>query len=127
VTADEASIAALAHHARQRSEDVDRRIEKAFKDLRRKDAAITVAAVAAQARVTRKTVYARPEILAASTPTPDGTSAPAAADVPSNTIVDALRRQIVTKDKEIAKLRATIKQQTDTIAILYGKLEHSPS
>lgn len=123
MTANDASRAALAQHARQRSEDVDRRIDKALKDLRRKDQSITVAAVAAQAGVSRKAIYARPEALARIRAHTRLALTPAATDTPPNTIVDALRRQLITKDDEITKLRTTISEQKDTIATLYGLLD----
>ena len=64
VTANDASIAALRTHTQQRSNDVRRRIDQALRDLRRKGAAVNVAAVAARAGVTRKAVYSHPELLA---------------------------------------------------------------
>ncbi|MCB0939143.1 MAG: hypothetical protein E6Q56_10675 [Mycobacterium sp.] len=125
MSANDASIAALRSYTKQRSDDVRQRIEGALRDLRRRGAAVNVAAVANRAGVTRKAVYAHPDLLARIRAHSRLAPAPENPDQPSNSIIDALRRQITTKEAEITKLRAKITQQNTTIATLYGQLEQS--
>lgn len=125
MSANEASIAALRSYAQQRSDDVRRRIEGALRDLRRQGAGVNVAAVANRAGVTRKAVYAHPDLLARIHAHSQISPAPVNTEQPSNSIVDALRRQIITKEVEITKLRAKVIEQNNTIATLYGQLEQA--
>ena len=118
MTANDASVAALRTHTQQRSNDVRRRIDQALRDLRRKGAAVNVAAVAARAGVTRKAVYSHPELLARIRAHTHLAPAPEGAGQRSNSIIDALRRQLVAKDTEIAKLRAQLRERNNTVATL---------
>lgn len=127
MSANEASITALRNHTQQRSDDVRRRIEGALRDLRRRGATVNVAAVATSAGVTRKAVYAHDDLLARIRAHSRLAPAPENTDQPSNSIIDALRRHITTREAEITKLRAKVNEQNNTIAMLYGQLEQSQS
>ncbi len=98
---------------------------RALRDLRRHGAAVNVAAVATRAGVTRKTVYAHHDLLARIRAHSRLAPAPENTDQPSNSIIDALRRQITTKEAEITKLRAKVTEQNNTIATLCGHLVQS--
>ncbi|CPU01189.1 DUF6262 family protein [Mycobacteroides abscessus] len=105
-----------------------RDIEKAIRHLRKTGAAINVAAVAARAGVQRKTIYKHPDLIAAinqyrhRTPATDTGTAP---EGRTNTIIDALRKQLATKDNEISALRQQLAEHTATIALLYGELDRA--
>lgn len=64
MSATQTSLDALAAHTRKRSDAVRTRIDKAIKALRRERAAITISSVARRAGVTRKSIYARAELVA---------------------------------------------------------------
>lgn len=103
-----------------------RDIEKAIRHLRKTGAAINVAAVAARAGVQRKTIYKHPDLIAAINQYRH--HAPAADTAPedrTNTIIDALRKQLATKDNEISALRQQLAEHTATIALLYGELDRA--
>jgi hypothetical protein len=53
--------------------------------------------------------------------------APEATGQGSNSIIDALRRQLAAKDTEITKLRARVRERNNTIATLYGQREQYQS
>lgn len=55
---------ALARHAKARSVDARRRIDKAIRELRRQQSPINVNAVARTAGVTRQTIYRHKDLLA---------------------------------------------------------------
>ncbi|CPT71826.1 Putative transposase/integrase [Mycobacteroides abscessus subsp. abscessus] len=59
----------LRRHAQQRSAEIRRRIEKAIRELRKRNEPINVNAVARTAAVARKTIYAHPDLSNASAPT----------------------------------------------------------
>ena len=59
MTVTKASRDALAAHTRKRRDSVTDRIEKALRDMRRKNIEITISSVARQAKVTRKSIHAR--------------------------------------------------------------------
>ncbi|SKD80573.1 DUF6262 family protein [Mycobacteroides abscessus] len=105
-----------------------RDIEKAIRHLRKTGAAINVAAVAARAGVQRKTIYKHPDLIAAinqyrhHAPAADTDTAP---EDRTNTIIDALRKQLATKDNEISVLRQQLAEHTATIALLYGELDRA--
>ncbi|MEC4836002.1 transposase [Mycobacteroides chelonae] len=107
-----------------------RDIEKAIRHLRKTGAAINVAAVAARAGVQRKTIYKHPDLIAAidqyrrRTPTSD-TDTDTAQGGRTNTIIDALRKQLATKDNEISALRQQLAEHAATIALLYGELDRA--
>jgi len=128
VSATEASKQALRRHARQRSDNVRKRIDKALTDLRRSGATINIAAVAKRAGVTRKAVYAHEDLLTRIrthtrlAPAPTASSPTGQA---TNTIIDALRRQLAAKEREITTLRGQLRQRDNTIAVLHGKLEQT--
>lgn len=105
-----------------------RDIEKAIRHLRKTGGAINVAAVAARAGVQRKTIYKHPDLIAAidqyrrRAPTNDTV---AGTESHTNTIIDALRKQLATKDNEISALRQQLAEHAATIALLYGELDRA--
>ncbi len=115
----------LRRHAQQRSDDARRRIDKALRDLRKQGAPINVNAVARAAEVTRKTIYAHPDLLErirAHTPlhlTPAPQSRPPAAE---NSIVAALRRQLTTQQTQLSKLKTELKARDDALAAAHGEI-----
>ncbi|NGX06278.1 DUF6262 family protein [Mycobacteroides franklinii] len=114
----------LRRHAQQRSDDARRRIDKAIRDLRKRGEPINVNAVARTAQVTRKTIYAHPDLLerirahsplhlaAPAPPTPDS----------QNSIVAALRRQLTTQQTQLANLKAELKAREDALAAAHGEI-----
>ena len=120
------SLDALAAHTRKRSDAVRTRIDKAIKALRRERAAITISSVARRAGVTRKSIYARAELVAlihAHRPLAAITD-----DIPpttgtDNSIVTALRARLTAKDAQIAELKAALRDRDHTIAALHGELD----
>ncbi|MGL5441184.1 MAG: hypothetical protein ACRDDJ_01755 [[Mycobacterium] stephanolepidis] len=116
----------LRRHAQQRSDDARRRIDKAIRDLRKKGAPVNVNAVARAAEVTRKTIYAHPDLLEhirahiplhAVAPAYDSRS-PAA----ENSIVAALRRQLTTQQTQLSKLRTELKDRDEALAAAHGEI-----
>lgn len=126
MNATQASLDALAASARKRSGDVDTRIEKAFKGLRRENADITISSVARKAGVTRNSIHRRPDVLArirAHRPlatVTDDIAPPTGADT---SIVTALRARLTAKDAQISSLNAALRERDHTIAILHGQLD----
>lgn len=118
----------LRRHAQQRSDEARRRIDKAIRDLRRQGEPINVNAVARTAKVTRKTIYAHPDLLErirahttlhvmapAPQPRPPATDS-------QNSIVAALRRQLTTQQTQLAKLKAELKAREDALAAAHGEI-----
>lgn len=116
----------LRRHAQQRSAEVRRRIEKAIRELRKRNEPINVNAVARTAAVTRKTIYAHPDLLERiRAHTPLRVLAPAPAVRPPeahNSIVAALRRQLTTQQTQLAKLKAELKARDDALAAAHGEI-----
>ena len=105
-----------------------RDIDKALRDLRKANAAITVAAVAARAGVSRKTVYKHKDVIA----TIDqyrNTFSTSSMDAPTDrepAVIAALRRKIAACQAENKELRSVIADQRHTIELLYGQLDELP-
>ena len=126
MTATRASLDALAASARKRSGDVDGRIDKAFKALRRENADVTISSVARRAGVTRNSIHRRPEMLArirAHRPLAAVTNDIAPPSGADNSIVAALRARLTAKDAQISDLNAALRERDRTIAILHGELD----
>lgn len=107
-----------------------RDIDKALRDLRKANAAITVAAVAARSGVSRKTIYKHRDVIA--TIDQYRQHPPEAAHTESGEVgvVGALRRTLAAREKSLAEKNQRIREpqqqvseQADTIAMLYGKLD----
>lgn len=117
-----AATEALRKNAQARSAAARRRIDKAIKDLRKREAKINVNSVAKKANVARQTIYKHQDLLdtihahARQIPTE---SAPVHRET---TIIEALRSQLTAKDQTIRSLRDTVKQKEETIANLYGEI-----
>ncbi|ORA60855.1 MULTISPECIES: DUF6262 family protein [Mycobacteriaceae] len=114
----------LRRHAQQRSQDARRRIDTAIRHLRKRGEPVNVNAVARTAQVTRKTIYAHPDLLErirAHTPL-HITAPPPAPPVAQNSIVAALRRQLTTQQTQLVKLKAELKAREDALAAAHGEI-----
>lgn len=137
MTANEASLTALADSAASRSEESRRSIEKALKQMRRDGEAISVAAVARRAGLARATVYRHEELLekihrqrrtATAQDRPAGGAAGAgspqrAAADPDAGVIAGMHLRLRHKDAKIAELTRQIKQLEGTIARLHGEID----
>ncbi|MBE5494965.1 MULTISPECIES: hypothetical protein [Mycobacteroides] len=116
----------LRRHAQQRSQAARRRIDKAIRDLRKQGTPVNVNAVARTAQVTRKTIYAHPDLLERirahvplhlTAPPPTGPAPDS-----QNSIVAALRRQLTTQQTQLAKLKAELKARDQALAAAHGEI-----
>ncbi|KXO90363.1 Uncharacterised protein (plasmid) [Tsukamurella tyrosinosolvens] len=137
MTANDASLAALAESAEIRSEASRRRIDKALKAMRRNGEAINVQAVARRAGLARTTVYRHKDLLGqihrqrrTATAVPSdhaasgqGTAASDAGVDPSRGVAAALHLRIRQKDATIAELTGQVKALEATIARLHGVID----
>lgn len=127
MTLTQASLDALATHARKRRDAVRARIEKAVKDMRREHAEITISSVSRRAKVTRKSIHRHDDLVAlirAHRPVAvvdADTAAPAAGAETS--ITAALRARLTAKEAQIAELKAALRDRDHTIAVLHGELD----
>lgn len=118
------ALQGLANHRAGVADDKRRDIERAIRHLRKANVPINIARVANQAGVRRKTVYKHKDLVTVidqhrhqpPTADPEPTSR-------ESSIVAGLRIQLAAKDSEIKKLRTTIQEQEQTIALLYGQLD----
>jgi hypothetical protein len=131
VTVSPASQAALDAHTRQRSAQVNARIDKAIKKLRRRGAAITVSALAREAGVSRSVIHRRAELreqirtYAPLTEVPD--EPPPAAIGAESSIVAALRARLKAKDAQNTELKSQLRERDTIIATLHGELARRPA
>ncbi|GAA1100171.1 MAG: hypothetical protein IJH84_06130 [Saccharopolyspora sp.] len=134
MTANEASLTALAASAAFRSEESKRSIEKALKQMRRDGEAISVAAVARRAGLARATVYRHKKLLekihrqrrsAAPDRPADGSAAavPQPAADPDAGVIAGMHLRLRHKDAKIAELTRQIKHLEGTIARLHGEID----
>lgn len=129
MTATQASLEALAAHTRKRADAATDRIHNALKQMRRQNAEITISSVSRRSGVSRTAIHRRKELLAlirAHRPLEAvdvDTSPPPAANTETS-IVAALRSRLIAKDKQIAELKATLRQRDHTIAALHGELDN---
>ncbi|AMT73509.1 MULTISPECIES: DUF6262 family protein [Mycobacteriaceae] len=115
----------LRRHAHQRSDEARRRIDKAIRDRRKRGEPINVNAVARTARVTRKTIYAHPDLLErirAHTPLHVAPLAPQPRPAAESSIVAALRRQLTTQQTQLSKLRTELKARDEALAAAHGEI-----
>ncbi len=116
----------LRRHAQQRSDEARRRIDKAIRDLRKRGEPINVNAVARTAKVTRKTIYAHPDLLERiRAHTTLHVMAPAPQPRPpaaESSIVAALRRQLTTQQTQLTKLKTELKARDDALAAAHGEI-----
>ncbi|WGI36131.1 DUF6262 family protein (plasmid) [Mycolicibacterium aubagnense] len=124
------SEAALAASARQRTADVDERIERAFKKMRKQGSPITLSGLAREANVSRSVIHRRPKVreqirsYQPLTTVPDEPP-PAAADSESS-IIAALRARLKAKDAQLAELKNQLRERDTVIATLHGELARRP-
>ncbi|MGW0454835.1 DUF6262 family protein [Gordonia sputi] len=115
----------LAIHRERIAAGKRRDIEKALRELRKSNTPISVAAVAARANVSRKTIYKHKDLYARIDQHRQ-LHASANIDQPSkreSAVITALRRKIAAQQDEIKELRAAVTEKDTTIAILYGRLD----
>lgn len=121
---------ALARHAKARSVDARRRIDKAIRELRRQQSPINVNAVARTAGVTRQTIYRHKDLLAriraCAALSPVTATATADTGQRETSIVAALRQQLSTLRSQhrtqIAELTATIRERDNALAAAHGEI-----
>ncbi len=126
MTVTQASLDALAAHTRKRSDTVRTRIEKALRDMRKQNAAITISSVSRRAGVTRKSIYRHDDLVArirAHRPVEAVTDDPPESVDSQTSIVAALRARLTAKDAQIAELKAAVRERDEIIAALHGELE----
>ena len=115
----------LAKHRDRIAASKRRDIEKALRELRKANTPISVAAVAARANVSRKTIYKHKDLYAA---IDQHRQLHASAKVDPTTkhesaLITGLRRKIAAQQDEIRALRAAVADKDTTIAVLYGRLD----
>lgn len=126
MTVTPASLQALQASARKRTTDVDARIERALKKMRKQGLDINISSLARQAGVSRSVIHRRTELreqihtlqpLAAAPdpPTPPATDS-------ESSIIAALRTRLKTRDAQITELKAQLRERDHIIAILHGEL-----
>ncbi|MCA4725249.1 MULTISPECIES: hypothetical protein [Mycolicibacterium] len=131
MTATEASLNALEASARKRSGDVDARIERALKNMRKHRIDINVSSLAREAGVSRSVIHRRPELhekirsLQPLTAVDAGEPPPPAADT-EYSIITALRTRLKTRDAQIAELKGQLRERDHIIATLHGQLARRP-
>lgn len=115
----------LARHRDTVAAAKRRDIDRALRDLRKANAPITVAAVAARAGVSRKTIYKHTDVIATIDQYRGARAPNSAAETTSReaAIVAALRRKIAACEVENKQLRSVIADQKQTIEMLYGELD----
>ncbi|MBN3508360.1 transposase [Mycolicibacterium septicum] len=127
MTATPASLKALEASARKRSGDVEARIERALKSMRKRRLAINISSLAREAGVSRSVIHRRPELrekirnLQPLTPVDVDDPPPPAADT-ENSIITALRTRLKTRDSQIAELKDQLRERDHIIATLHGEL-----
>lgn len=125
-----ASQQALAAHTRWRTEQVDARIAKALKKMRKRGAEITVSGLAREADVSRSVIHRRPEIrelirtYQPLTTVPDEPPPPATGT--ESAIIAALRTRLKAKDAQIGELKSQLRERDTIIATLHGELARRP-
>ncbi len=124
------SAAALAASARQRTADVDERIERAFKKLRKQGKPITLSGLAREAKVSRSVIHRRHTVreqirsYQPLTTVPD--EPPPAATDSESSIIAALRARLKAKDAALAELKSQLRERDIIIATLHGELARRP-
>lgn len=124
------SQAALQADAQRRTREVDERIEAAIKKMRRRGVAITISALAREARVSRSVIHRRGGLrerlrtLAPLTEVPNEPPPPPADS--ESSIIAALRTRLKAKDAQVAELNAQLRERDNIIATLHGELSKRP-
>ncbi|CPZ11247.1 transposase [Mycobacteroides abscessus] len=130
MTVTPASLTALEASARKRSADVEARIDRALKKMRKQGLDINASSLARHAGVSRSVIHRRPQLreqirttqpLAAAPDPPP----PPATDTESS-IITALRTRLKARDAQIADLKAQLRERDHIIATLHGQLAGKP-
>jgi Family of unknown function (DUF6262) len=109
----------LADAARQRSEQTMARARQAITEMQAAGQPVTIAAVAARARISRAWLYTQAELRQQITAHP-GKAAPARTAAPASD--PSLRQRLTLAHMRIAELADTNKQLRNQIATLHGQL-----
>lgn len=118
------ALQGLAKHRAAVARDKRRAIENAIRHLRKINAPINISAVAARAGVQRKTIYKQPDHVAVIDQYRHRRApVDSAATRREKSIIAALRTQQAAKENEIKTLKAKVREQESTIALLYGQLD----
>lgn len=131
MTATPASLKALEASARKRSGDVEARIERALKNMRKRRIDINISSLAREAGVSRSVIHRRPELrekirtLQPLTAVEGADPPPPVADT-ENSIITALRTRLTTRDAQIAELKDQLRERDHIIATLHGELARKP-
>jgi hypothetical protein len=124
------SKAALQASAQRRTAEVDARIEKAIKKMRRHGVPISISALSREADVSRSVIHRRTELrqrirtLAPLSEVPDEPPPPATDS--ENSILAALRTRLKTKENQIKELKTQLRERDTIIATLHGELARRP-
>lgn len=124
------SQAALHADAQRRTREVDERIEKAIKKMRRRGIPISISALSREANVSRSVIHRRPELrerirtLAPLTEVPDEPPPPATNS--ESSIIAALRTRLKAKDIQLNELKTQLRERDTIIATLHGELARRP-
>ena len=123
------AVEGLARHSAARSAQARKAIEGAIRALKKERAAVNVNAVARRAGVTRKTVYAHPDLLEqiAALRGANGLRLPAEEPTATeDTILAALRHQLRTQqahhDRELDQLKTALKERDQALAAAHGEI-----
>jgi ribosomal 50S subunit-associated protein YjgA (DUF615 family) len=124
-----AATQALRDYGKARSEETRHRIQTAIRAMRKDKTPISINAVAHRAGVSRSTIYRHHDLLQAITAL-RGTTArhpqPAQASSDGSTLLDALRHQLrqlqVQHRKEVAALKASLKERDQALAAADGEI-----
>lgn len=131
MTVTQGSLKALQASARKRSDDVDARINRALKKMRKQGLDINVSSLARHAGVSRSVIHRRTELreqirtLAPLAAAPDPPLPPPATDSESS-IITALRTRLKAQDTQIRELKAQLRERDHIIATLHGELARKP-
>jgi small-conductance mechanosensitive channel len=126
MTVTQASLKALKASARKRSDDVDARIERSLKEMRKQGLEITISGLARHAGVSRSVIHRRTELRKQIHTLPPLAAAPDPAPPPAtdseSSIVAALRTRLKARDTQITDLKAQLRERDHIIATLHGEL-----
>ncbi|MUL79730.1 DUF6262 family protein [Mycolicibacterium sp. CBMA 226] len=124
------SQAALHVDAQRRTREVDERIDKAFKKMRKQGRPITLSGLAREANVSRSVIHRRPtireQIRSYQPLTPVADEPPPPATDTESSIIAALRARLKAKDAQLSELKSQLRERDTIIATLHGELARRP-
>lgn len=133
MTVSKASLQALEASSRRRRADVDTRIDRALKTMRKRGTDINISSVAREAGVSRSVIHRRHDLRQqiealhnARTVNPVPDDAPPPATDSDNSIIAALRIRLKAREAKITELKAQLRERDHIIATLHGELARKP-